>query len=104
MAKRYRYAFAKRREEPRGKLCLGLFIVSVVLLLAAVIVSFALNGNGGVVCGGLCLFSMMLSVYGFFQGLKSFSNEKYSHTYSVIGSIANGILMVLWVGIYLAGI
>lgn len=104
MARRYRYAFAKRREEPRGKLCLGLFIVSMVLLMAAVAVSFAFNGNGGVISGGLCLFSMMLSVYGFLQGLKSFSNEKYSHRCSVIGSIANGILMVLWLGIYLAGV
>jgi hypothetical protein len=47
---------------------------------------------------------MLLSVYGFAMGLKSFSEENRTHKAGMIGSIANGIIMIGWLGIFLMGI
>lgn len=104
MAKRYRYAFAKVKEAKKGKLSTGLAIASFLLFVAAVLLAFFLEGKLGFLTGGISLFAMLLSIYGFIMGLSSFSEEKCSHRTSIIGSIGNGIIMVGWLGIFLMGL
>ena len=58
----------------------------------------------GKIVGGISLCAMLLSVYGFAMGLKSFSEENRTHKAGMIGSIANGIIMIGWLGIFLMGI
>ena len=104
MARRYRYAFTKKKEAAKGKLSAGLAAASVILFLAAVLISFTLKGEYGFVVGGICLFAALLSVYGFVMGLMSFSETNCAHRASVIGSIVNGIVMVGWLGFFLMGV
>lgn len=104
MAKRYRYAFAKKKEAQKGKLSAGLAAASLLLFIAAVLLAFFMNGELGYIVGGISLFAMFLSIYGFAMGLQSFSEENKTHRTSMIGSIANGIIMVGWLGIFLLGI
>ena len=47
MAKRYRYAFAKKREAQQGKLSAVLAAVSLVLFVTAVLLAFFLQGQYG---------------------------------------------------------
>ena len=104
MAKRYRYAFVKKKEAGKGKLSTGLAAASLLLFGAAVMTAFFLEGKLGFLVGGFGLFAMLLSVYGFIMGLSSFSEEDRNHKTSIIGSIANGIIMVGWLGIFLMGV
>ena len=104
MAKRYRYAFTKKREAQKGKLAAVLAVVSLGLFVTAVLLAFFLQGQYGYIVGGISLCAMLLSVYGFAMGLKSFSEENRLHRTSMVGSIANGIIMIGWLGIFLLGI
>lgn len=104
MAKRYRYSFTKKKEAGKGKLSVGLAVGSLSLFTAAVTLSLILEGSFGFLIGSMSLFAALLSVYGFIMGLKSFSEEGKSHRTSMIGSIANGIIMIVWLGIYLTGV
>lgn len=104
MAKRFRYAFAKKKEARKGKLSSGLAAFSLVLFVAAILLAFFMEGELGFIVGGIGLFAMLLSVYGFIMGLVSFSEENRNHRTSIIGSIANGIIMVGWLGIFLMGV
>lgn len=104
MAKRYRYAFAKKKEARKGKLSTGLAAASLLLFVGAVMTAFFMEGELGFIVGGIGLFAMLLSVYGFILGLSSFSEEDRNHRTSIIGSIANGIIMVGWLGIFLMGV
>ena len=52
MAKRYRYAFAKKREAQQGKLSAVLAAVSLVLFVTAVLLAFFLQGQYGYIVGG----------------------------------------------------
>lgn len=104
MARRYRYAFAKKEEARKGKLSVGLAAASFLLFLAAVGLAFLLKGQLGYIVGGAGLFAMLLSVYGFIMGLLSFSEEERNHRTSIVGSIANGIIMVGWLGLFLMGV
>lgn len=104
MAKRYRYAIIKKKEASKGKLSVGLAIASLLLFVAAVLTAFALEGSYGFIVGGICLFAALLSGYGFFMGLSSFSEENRLHHTSVVGSILNGIILVAWLGFFLMGV
>lgn len=104
MARRYRYAFAKKKEAQKGKLSTGLAIASLILFAAAILLDFFLKGNFGYIVGSISLFAMLLSIYGFAMGLLSFSEENRTHRTSMVGSIANGIIMIGWLGIFLMGI
>ena len=75
MAKRYRYAFAKKREAQQGKLSAVLAAVSLVLFVTAVLLAFFLQGQYGYIVGGISLCAMLLSVYGFAMGLKAFRRK-----------------------------
>ena len=104
MARRYRYAFAKKKEAQKGNLSTGLAAASLILFITAVLLAFFMNGEFGYIVGGVSLCAMLLSIYGFAMGLKSFSEENRTHRTSMIGSIANGIIMIGWLGIFLLGI
>lgn len=104
MAKRYRYAFVKKKEARKGKLSAGLAAASLLLFVTAVILAFFLEGTYGFIWGSISLFAMLLSVYGFITGLMSFSEENRNHKTSMIGSIANGFILVGWIGIFLMGV
>ena len=104
MAKRYRYSFTKKKEAGKGKLSVGLAAGSFLLFAAAIILAFLLEGSYGFIVGGIGLFATLLSVYGFIMGLMSFSEEGKSHRTSIVGSITNGIIMILWLGVYLTGV
>ncbi|MCD8153253.1 MAG: DUF6142 family protein [Clostridiales bacterium] len=104
MARRYRYAFVKKKEAGKGKLSVGLVIASVVLFFGDVLLAFLLDGQLGTLVGGIGLFAMLLSAYGFFMGLASFSEPDRKHRTSLIGSILNGVVLVIWVGIFLSGV
>lgn len=104
MAKRYRYAFVKKKEAEKGKLSVGLGAASVLLFGAAVLTAFFLKESYLFIPGGISLFAALLSAYGFIMGLYSFSEEKRMHRTSIIGSIGNGIIMVGWLGFFLMGV
>ena len=104
MAKRYRYAFTKKKEASKGKLSIGLAVMSLFLLGTALGVSIYLDGRLGFIVGGISLFAMLISIYGFLMGLSSFSEENRMHRTSIVGSISNGIIVVVWLAFYLVGI
>lgn len=104
MAKRYRYAFAGQKEAPLGRFSFRLFLISIGLLLVSVIVSFVQNGHGGPISGGLCLFASLLTVYGFIVGVSSLSGAQYRHKYGIIGSIANGLAIILCLAIFMISV
>ena len=96
MAKRYRYSFTKKKEAEKGKLSAGLAVTSCMLFIIDVVLAYSLGGSVGFIVGGVGLFATLLSVYG--------SEEGRSHKTSIIGSISNGIIMIIWLGIYLTGL
>ena len=83
MARRYRYAFAKKREAAKGKWSVGLAAASLVLFIVAVVLALFLDGKLGGLIGGTGLFAMLLSAYGFALGLSSFSEENRKHRTSI---------------------
>lgn len=102
--KRYKYSFTKKRHTRGGVESSILALVSCLLFLGAAICALALNGQGGMYLGALGILALGLSVYGFILGLKSFSEQNREFLYSKVGSVANGVLTVIWIALFLVGI
>ena len=106
MAKRYRYAFARQKESEGGILSTALAAASLLMFLVDLILSCMFMGEGiaGPIMGGVSVCGMLLSVYGFIQGLRSLARKNRRHTYSTAGAIANGVIMVGWLCLFLLGL
>ena len=63
MAKRYRYAFAKKKEAQKGKLSTGLAAASLLLFVTAVLLSFFLKGKFGYIVGGVSLCDVAVHIW-----------------------------------------
>ncbi len=105
MAKRYRYSFAQQKQAEGGVYSLVLAVVSFILFLAAVAVSFFLQEYviSQALIGGISVCAMLLALYGFIMGMVSFSAKDRIHSLCTAGAIANGLIMVGWLGLYLLG-
>lgn len=104
MAKEQKYKFEKKEHSRGGKTSSFLALASAVLFFISVIVSFANGGNAGTAVGGLAFIALLFSVYGFIVGMKSFNEKNVSPLFSIVGSIACGVIMVGWLTLFLAGI
>lgn len=104
MAKRFKYTSRLRPEAKGGVAAILMAAISALLFLVAVITSYVYAGEAGIVLGAIGLTGLLLAIVGFFIGIKSFSEKERSHKFSTIASIANGIIAVIWLGLYLVGI
>ncbi len=104
MRRKFRYAFASRRETEGGFIsmiyagcCLALFVISALI-------SFVFAGNAARWVGALGVMAFLFSVCGFVSGLRSFREKDKHYYFSAIGSLANGIFLVGWLALFLYGL
>lgn len=102
--KRYKYAFTKKKHSVRGVLSSIFAAVSLGIFCISALCSLAFHGNGGIYLGAMGLAAICISIYGFVLGLKSFSEKNRDQLFCKTGAVANGILMVVWLTLFLTGI
>ncbi len=104
MADKRRYRFTEKKKSEGGLFSVRLAITSLVLFFVDLGVSFSKGGQAGAVAGVIGLVAMLFSIYGFYVGMRSFSEENASPVYSIIGSILSGVIMVGWIALFLTGL
>lgn len=104
MAKKQKYKFAKKEYAKKGVSSSVFAGVTLWLFLADCILSFFFRGTAGIFVGAIALMAMLFSVYGFYLGLSGFSEKGTSHAFCVLGAIVNGIMMVVWLALFLIGV
>ena len=104
MRRKFKYAFARKKETEGGKMSLIYGGLSLGLFLLASFLSFSQGGNAGRWIGSLGIMAIAFSGVGFWTGFKSFKEKDKSYRFSALGSIANGIFLVGWLALFLNGI
>ncbi|MDO4478634.1 MAG: DUF6142 family protein [Lachnospiraceae bacterium] len=102
--KSQRFVFVKKKHAKGGREATILAAVSAVLFVAAIIISWFSGGKAGVIVGGMALVACLLGIFGFVVGMKSFQEPDVSPLFSIIGSIGSGVIVVIWLTLFLAGI
>ncbi len=103
MVTKKRVSHSKRQQTAGGRVSLTLAILSVILFLVTILISVLKRGESGSIVGGVGMISMALSIYGFYVGMRSFSERNRKTTYSLVGSTICGFLMVGWLALFLMG-
>ncbi len=105
MANKKRYRFTETVRSKNGTRSCFLALTSFVLFLLDVILSFGFGGKAGSIAGVIALVAMLFAVYGFYLGMKSFSEQNQaSSVRSVLGSITSGVMAVGWLTLFLTGL
>ena len=104
MAAKHKYSFSEQRDAKGGKAALHLAVISLICFLADILISLVYRGEAGAFVGAIAIAAALLSVYGFSLGMRSFSEKDVRTTYSVIGSISCGAMMIAWLTLLLNGL
>ena len=104
MADKRRYSFIEVKRSKGGVRSARIALAALACFAVCVAVSFAMKGSAGPYIGALSFSGMLLSLYGFYVGMRSFEEKEVSPTWSVIGAIASGVVAVGYLTLFLTGI
>lgn len=104
MANKQKFRFVSKPVARGGKLSIALAVVSGVIMIASMIVSFLYGGNGGSILGALGLCAILLAGYGFVLGIRGLNERKVDHMLSFIGTVTSGLAVILWLAIFFVGL
>ena len=104
MSDKRKYSFIERRDSKEGILSTKLALVSLALFILDVALSLITGGEAGSYAGAIGITAMLLSIYAFRVGMKSFAEKGVSPLYPAVGSILSGAVMLGWLALFLTGL
>lgn len=102
MAKRS-YKFTDKKHTKQGIISSILGLAALILLAAGIITAYGMEGGAGPSAALMGFLSMAFSIIGFVLGARGFHEEDAYYLFSKIGIGLNGVLFILWVLIFVAG-
>lgn len=100
----YKNKFSNRKHAVGGIVASGMALISVLLFVLSVILSYKAEGFGGTSVGTVALLSLAFSVFGLIFGLTSYREINKYYTFSAVGSVASGIMVVFLIMLMVSAI
>lgn len=91
-----KYKFTDKKQSKRGMVSSALFLISAILLVVGIYISYSAKGDAGMSVGVLGILSFLIAIIGFALGLKSFKDENTFFHFSWIGTVGSA---AIWIGI-----
>ncbi|MGN0369767.1 MAG: DUF6142 family protein [Butyrivibrio sp.] len=101
---KHKYKFSTKKHSVGGTISSIMAVSAVALFVRAVYLSFKAAGEGGTLIGALALSALAVAFFGLVIGLLSYKESDRYYTFSFIGSLSNGIMLVLMVMLLIVGI
>ncbi len=99
----YNYTFTEKSHSRRGILALVLAILSVVIGIAMVVISFVHKGDGGAYLGSCGMLGMLTAAASFVLAVMSMRESKSYKLFPVAGLVAGLVALGGWVAVYVMG-
>ena len=90
-----------RKYTKGGKISSLIALCSLLVIILAVVISIMMRGKAGIYVGLMVFTSLIASAVGFGIGIKSFDEENRFMMYTYIGTIANAVIWIFILGLYL---
>lgn len=103
IGKRRKIQFTDKKHPVMGIFSLLIAVASLALMLVLFIFSGMEGGKGGIIYGYLGIVNFILSVIGFVLALRCFRKEDIYMTTPTVGSILNGIIIIIYLILYFMG-
>ncbi len=92
--KSQKYKFTDKKRSKGGMISSFLLVVAFVMICYSIYLSYKSAGNGGYIVGLLAMLSLIVSLTGFFVGIRSFKEENVFYGASWFGIIGNTIIWI----------
>lgn len=103
IGKRRKIQFTDKKHPFIGIVSMVISFLSLIGMIALFIGSGMVKGNAGIVYGYLGILNLSVSVVGFVLSLRCYRKEDIYMTTPAIGSVLNGIIVILYLILYFAG-
>lgn len=84
-----------------GRVSSLIALCSILVIMLAIVISIFMKGKAGIYVGLMMIVSLVASMTGFAIGIKSFNEENKFLRYTYIGTIANAVIWLGILGMYL---
>lgn len=84
-----------------GKISSLIALCSQAFIVLTIVISVFQKGNSGIYVGIMMLAALIAAVVGFVIGINSFKEENKFLTFTYIGTIANAVIWIGILGLYL---
>lgn len=101
--KRTSYKFTEKTHSKRGKRSLVMALISVVIGISVVVISFENSGNASVYVGSAGLFSLLLSLVALVEGIRSLREEESYKIFPGLGTFFSAVSFLGWFAVYMIG-
>lgn len=101
---KHKYKFTNKKHSIGGVVSTFMALVAIVLIVISIMISFRAAGYGGEIVGTLALMAFVFSLFGLVTGLLSYREFDRYYTFSLIGSLLNGIITIALFMLIVVGI
>lgn len=101
--KRTSYKFTEETHSRQGIRSLGLAVISILIGISVVVISFQNAGNASVYVGSAGIFSLLLSFVALVMGIRSLREEESYKIFPGLGTFFSGIAFLGWLSVYMLG-
>lgn len=101
--RRTSYKFTEKTHSKRGIRALGMALVSILIGISVVVISFQNAGNASVYVGSAGIFSLILSFVALVTGIKSLREEESYKLFPGLGTFFAALAFICWLAVYLMG-
>lgn len=101
--KRTSYKFTEKTHSRQGIRSLGLAVISILIGISVVVISFQNAGNASVYVGSAGIFSLLLSFVALVMGIRSLREEESYKIFPGLGTFFSGIAFLGWLSVYMLG-
>lgn len=101
---RHKYKFSNKKHSVGGVISTFMALIAIVLFGCAVVFSFRARGEGGMEVGSFALSALAVAFFGCIMGILSYRESDRYYTFSFIGALINGIMAIILIMLFVAGI
>ncbi len=104
IGKRRRIQFTDKKHPFWGIVASLLALGALVMMVVLFVCAGNARGQGGIAYGYLGICNLVLSIVGFVMALRCYKQDDIYLTTPTIGSIVNGIIIIIYLILYIMGV
>ena len=104
MKKERKYSFYEKPHSVGGRFSLAAAVFSLLLLIPAVVLASYGAGQNTEAAGALALIGLLMAVFSFFAGVRSFREPETKQTLGIAGTLTGGLVMLGYFTILFLGL
>lgn len=99
----YNYKFTEKTHSAKGILGLVLAILSIILGIVMIVISFENGGNGTIYLGSGGVLSLLIALTAFAFAIISMQEEERYRLFPVAATVTSVVALVCWLALYVVG-